>query len=188
MKQYLLSIIIVVSGTSVFASSNSTVELLNQHQMRSRLSETLTQLNQDRAEMNKKIYKGMIYNELKNQNYSHQNAFVCDQVYKGVMKRYMKTQIDMIEGMQQLVSDESFTELSKGFSVKPESTALGGVALFKMKRLIQSNEQRWNNYLNQAIRKTSCEALKQDHKMLSSMNEFTTKIIENLNQTTLSVE
>jgi len=184
MRKYILSLLIVFMGTNSFA-----VEYLNQHQLREKLASTSLEINKECQDDEQQIQDGFVLNRLKDvYKYSDAKAQSCNKQYEKAMKRFCHIKLLTIQQLESIVSDQNMAELSKGFSVKPEATALGAVVIYKMKSKLRQMENMSIMRMSNLVQKSSCEALKQDKAMIGFIKQFTNRLSAELGQTTLSVD
>lgn len=184
MKNYVVSALIIFSGVSSFA-----VQTLNQHQLRANIQDAMDLVGSDCEERDRKFASGDIISLLKEERgYSQDLAVSCNKEYFVATKKYCKMQKAIVSKMNQIVSDQNLAKLSEGFGGKPAASALGAVALYKMKEKLREAESLWRRHMNRQAQLSKCPALKSDQDMVNIMKVYTDKLIQDANQITLVIE
>lgn len=184
MKKLALTIIV-----SLFAQNLLAYQVLNLAEYREILDQKMKQISSDCDYQADQIKQGFIYSTLKGQhNLDDQKAQICNKDYSKLMKRFCQKKIEALNLMKNYTSSEKMNEIAKGFSVRPESTALGAVILFKTKKDLQSVHYKINESVDRYVKKSKCEPLQEDKNLKQYLSQYFDEQYELVNQTTLKAE
>jgi len=184
MKKFALTIVV-----SLFAQNLLAYQALNLSEYREALDEKIKQVASECAYQADQIKQGIVYDILKEQNnLDDQKARTCNREYSKLMKRFCQKKIEVLSMMKNSASAEKIEEISKGFSSRPESTAVGAVILYKTKKELQRVQNQIVYSTDRYVNQSKCGPLKEDKKLKQYLSDYFVEQYDLISQTTLRAE